>query len=266
MSFPTCAMAYSHVDATVSGTGIIITASQLSDIIQHYAVPILYDQSGIDALKQALDGVVDTDFEKDALEAALTEIRAPQSWEVGEAIAQAVVTHHGNCMFPWPIRRDQRNPAANQPGSDLVGFQDTGDSHRRYRFAFGEVKTSRQKQNPPSVVHGRHGLRSQIKRLRDGPPAKHHLMKYLGYRSRGTPWLAAFKSASGRLLANPSDISLYGIIVRDVPPHVDDLRSTITSLAIACPPDTRIELRATYLPTDAIPGLAKMAKAGQGKA
>ena len=125
------------------------------------------------------------------------------------------------------------------------------------------MKTSRQKQNPPAVVHGRHGLRSQLKRLRDAEHAKHHLMKYLGYRVNGTPRLEAFKSASGRLLANPNDISLFGIIVRDVSPHSGDLHGTTAYLANACPPDTRIELRAVYLPTDTIPGLAKMAKPSQ---
>jgi hypothetical protein len=214
----------------------------------------------MDALRKALDGVVETDFEKSNLEAALTEPRAAQSWEVGEAIAQAVVGHHAKCAFPWPIRRDQRNPAANQPGSDLVGFHDTGVGKRRYQFAFGEVKTSRQKQVPPAVVHGRHGLRSQLKRLRDMQPAKHHLMKYLGYRANGTSWLPVFKSASGRLLANSNDISLFGVIVRDVPPHADDLHGTAAHLATACPAETRIELRAVYLPADTIPGLAKMAK------
>ena len=126
MSFPTCAAVYSHIDRTVSGTGLVLTDAQLAEIIARYVYPILYDQSGLDALKQALDGVAETDFEKSNLEAALKEARTAQSWEVGEAIAQAIVAHYGKCEFPWPIRRDQRNPAANQPGSDLVGFHNTG--------------------------------------------------------------------------------------------------------------------------------------------
>ena len=84
MSFPTCATAYVHANMTVTGTGLIVTSAQLATIIDKYAVPILFDQSGIDSLKKALEGVVETDFTKANLEAALKERGRPKAGKLAK--------------------------------------------------------------------------------------------------------------------------------------------------------------------------------------
>jgi hypothetical protein len=96
--------------------------------------------------------------------------------------------------------------------------------------------------------------------LRDASVRKHHLMKYLGYRARGTSWWPQYKSASGRLLASTDDIALFGVLVRDVPPDERDLAPIATELAKSCPAGTVLDLRAIYLPSAAIPRLADLSR------
>lgn len=141
--------------------------------VRHMAAEILFDVEGSGDIWQALNGVLDTDFERSNLEVALRGTRKPHRWEVGEAIAQSCAVHHARCSFPWPLRRDQRNSFANQPGTDLVGFQETDDAERSHRFAFGEVKTSRQDRFPPGVIYGRP---QQLKRLCSTPARKHGML------------------------------------------------------------------------------------------
>jgi hypothetical protein len=91
-------------------------------------------------------------------------------------------------------------------------------------------------------------------------------MKYLGYRARKTSWWQQYQSASGRLLANSDDLALFGVLVRDVAPDPRDLAPVATVLAQNCPKDTVVDLRAIYVPTAAIPGLAERARpAAKGK-
>jgi len=63
--------------------------------------------------------------------AVLTKIK---DWQVGEGFAEAYLTAHFSCHFPWPNNRDLKNPNSSLTGADMVGFH-------QGQFAFGEVKT-----------------------------------------------------------------------------------------------------------------------------
>lgn len=82
-------------------------------------------------------------------------------------------------------------------------------------------------------------------------------MVYLALRAVGAKWEAKFKQAAGRYLHNPQDVALFGFLVRDVVPKVEDLKERGKGLAKACPTATTIELRALYLSSKSIPTLAK---------
>ena len=138
-----------------------------------------------------------------------------------------------------------------------MGFQSTVTVDNAFRFAFGEVKTSEEEAWPPNVMYGRHGLKKQMEDLRDSRDVKDSLVGYLGHHAHGANWLPRYQSAATRYLANPADVSLFGVLIRDVEPKRQDLASRAGVLANGCPPETSIELRAMYLPRKAVGSLAQ---------
>ena len=177
-----------------------------------------------------------------------------ENWRVGEAIAEAYLTNHRSCHFPWPDSRDERKSGSSLPGADLVGFS-TDD--KGCCLAFGEVKTSSEAKYPPGAMYGRTGLKTQLEDLRDSRVIRDDLLKYLGHRAVQAPWKQSFEAASRRYIRNSSDVLLYGVLIRDVPPHADDLRVRVNGLANDCPDGTRLELLALYLPIGSIDGLGE---------
>ncbi len=245
---------YAHATPPVIAEGRLFTAAELLVALSDRIPPLIWDEAGAAEIQALLAGVATTDFDGAKLQVALGGRREPEDWQVGEAMAEAYLTDHRNCHFPWPSSRDLRNPAASPAGADLVGFHAHKGSPR---FAFGEVKTSTEKRWPPQVVTSRHGLAKQLEELRDSSEIKTHLgIRYMGGRANGSSWIPAYKSAASRYLGNPGDISLFGVLVRDVEHKEEDIKSRATQLAAECPKDTGIELIAMYLPAGEIPNLA----------
>lgn len=243
----------------VVARGLTYTDKQLDEMLQGPVKDILQDVKGTDELHELLSRVVSTDFEQAGLEELLTDNTVPDNWRVGEAIAEGFVTDHGDCVFPWPTGRDLKNPNASPAGCDLTGFRPTSDDDLPYRFAFGEVKTSEQGKSPPDVMNS---LGGQLKDLRDKRKVKDSLCRYLGHHAPRADWEPMYKSAAKRYLqSNAEDISIYGVLVRDVEPNADDLAGRATVLARSCPAQTSIELYALYLPKQAISSLSDNAVA-----
>lgn len=244
---------YSLGKPPCAGMGRIWNDEDLNAAINGQVSALVFDDQGKAEIKELLAGVAETDFEQEQLAEVLADSDDIEDWRVGEAIAEAYLTDHRDCQFPWPDGRDERKNGSSLPGADLVGFQhdENGD-----RFVFGEVKTSAVTNYPPGVVYGRTGLKQQLEDLRDKVKIRHTLFEYLGYRAQNAPWLDCFKTASKRYLKNSYDVQLFGVLVRDVYPHVDDLRVRVDKLSNGCPSGTQIELLALYLPAGAIANLA----------
>ena len=68
-------------------------------------------------------------------------------------------------------------------------------------------------------------------------------------------WRASFIDARRRYLKNSSDVHLYGVLIRDVAPHEDDLRMPVMQFCAGCPEGTRIEFLALHLPNGRISSL-----------
>ena len=259
--FPIGKDVYDVDAAPVVAKGVSLSTQELEQALEARVCGLLWDDAGHEELDELLSSVTTTAFEEDRLREVLSQEFEPEDWRVGEALAEAYLVDHKDCQFPWPGGRDLKNPSASAAGTDLVGFQAMGTG---YRFAFGEVKTSWQEQWPPSVVTSRHGLSNQIEALRDDTSLKHSLLRYLGWHANGKDWKPAFLSAAQRYLSDPSDVSLFGILVRDVEVKDLDLRSRAKALAASCPASTSIDLRAFYLPAGVIPSLPAMAAKARG--
>ncbi len=247
-----------NVDVTpLIARGIQYASGDLSQALGGRVAAILNDDDAKTRLEEILLSLATTSFQVDALRSLLSSSSGDlPSWRVGEALAEAYLTHHRGCEFPWPIGRDLRNPAASPAGTDLVGFH---LNKKEVRFAFGEVKTSEQEKWPPSISTGRHGLTEQLSQLRDSVHVKYHLVRYLALRAASADWRLTFEVAAARFLSNSSDVSLFGALIRDVEPKPADLRGRAETLVNGCPASTSIELWAIYLPTGSIATLPEAA-------
>lgn len=233
----------------VTGAGLEVSAPDLDGALSGPVAALIFDDAGNDDIAALLGGVAETEFAQDQLNALLNNEREPEDWRVGEALAECYLTESGSCQFPWPDSRDERKRGSSLPGADLVGFHNDGEVDR---FAFGEVKTSAEKAYPPGVAYGRHGLKQQMEDLRDRREVRDDLVKYLAHRAASSSWKDRFRSAAGMYLRNSCDVRIYGILVRDVTPHEDDLRARVNHLEQDCPASMGIELVALYLPLGSI--------------
>jgi hypothetical protein len=238
--------------APVVARGATMTDAELDTALTTGVGAILRDDDGNDEIATTLAGVADTNFSSEALRRVLSVTTEPEGWRVGEALAESFLVEHRQCEFPWPMGRDLRNPNASPAGTDLVGLQQVGAANAEHRLAFGEVKTSYDSAVPPSVVTSRHGLIAQIEELRDSTVLKDNLLRYLAIHARNQAWETRFQSAARRYLCEPTDVSLFGILVRDTAPAAQDLSARTARLATGCPAQTSIELRAIYLPRHTI--------------
>lgn len=246
--------------------GTCYTDQELDAALAGAVSDALMDEPGTTELDAILAGAVTTQFSVESLKRTLSAQQASTAWQVGEGIAEAFLVHHRGCEFPWPSRRDLRNPSASPAGADLVGFHNGDEPEERSRFAFGEVKTSGEEAWPPAVVTGGSGLRRQLTGLRDRTSTKDALVLYLGHRAQGADWRLQYRCAAERYLADPTDVSLFGVIVRDVEPRAGDLKQLAEDLASGCPSVTSVELHALYLPSGVIETLpARAAKAREGR-
>ena len=254
---PAGTVAYTLGKPPVVGTGLAWSAQETESAVKGPVASIVYDDAGKQNLASLLGGLPETGFTSANVRTTLSQTAAVENWRVGEALAEGYLVRHRNCQFPWPDGRDIRKSGSSLPGADLVGFQRDGDQDR---FAFGEVKTSTEKKYPPGACHGVTGLKQQLEDLRDNLGIRDDLVKYLGHRAaNGATWKAQFMNAAGRYFADKNDICVFGLLVRDVPAHEDDVRVRVTALAKGCPAQMAIELLAIYLPDKSIEKLGSMA-------
>ena len=235
-----------------SGVGLAWSNEQLDAAMNGPVAAVLFDDEGKTNIEAILTNLADTDFAQEGLKQVLADAEDIEDWRVGEAIAEAYLTHHRSCYFPWPDGRDERKAGSSLPGADLVGFGIDGDGDC---LAFGEVKTSSERSYPPSSMYGRTGLKQQLEDLRDCETIRDALLIYLSHRVQTASWRSRFEAASRRYLQNKSDVQLYGVLIRDVQPNDNDLRVRVRTLAKDRPGSTRIELLALYLPDRRINGI-----------
>lgn len=244
---------YELGSSPVTGVGLSAPQTELDTALRVQIPAIVFDDAGTDEITSLLNGLVDTEFDKENLTALLTSKHLPEDWKVGEALAENFLVESRECFFPWPDSRDERKGGSSLPGADLVGFLAEGDEHR---FTFGEVKTSAEAKYPPGAAYGRHGLKQQMEDLRDNRKIREDLVLYLTHRALNAPWQDKFCCAAKLFLKDSCDVRIFGILVRDVPPNEDDLRVRVTKLAEGCPSKMVIEFIAIYLPPGSISTLS----------
>ena len=231
--------------------GVSWTAEELDAALAGPIASLVFDNEGTADIAALLESVPGTDFASDEITRILNNDTPPKEWEIGEAIAEAYLTHHRDSYFPWPDGRDIRKPKSSLPGADLIGFH---ENNEETRFAFGEVKTSKENKSPPQVVrYGDHSLNRQLMNLRDKKPLRDRSVVYLGHRAIRSDWQGTYQKAAENYIKNQgSGVTIFGVLVRDIPPNSDDLAASRQMLSENCPGKILVELLAIYLPAGSI--------------
>ena len=195
-----------------------------------------------------LRGLATTGMKTEFVERLLKAVPEPKSWEIGEALAECLLCddHDRKFYFPWNTVRDRRTPRASLPGADLVGFQLEDDA---VLLLFGEVKTSTDRNTPPSVMNGGSGMARQLERNATRLDIQRALILWLQARCTTPLYRQLYDKAVARYLESEGrELLLVGILIRDTAPSELDLRACGRALATELPAPTRIELSAWYLP------------------
>ncbi len=167
-------------------------------------------------------------------------------WQVGEAIAEAVLEDYHGVVFPWNTRRDERNPRASLPGADLVGIS---VEPQGCRLVFGEVKSSSDASSPPGVVTGKSGMDQQLERLIEDNRLHFSLIKWLVARVDDEETGASFDEALAAFVqTHGSAVRLVGVLVRDTSPRESDVSARGRALGERVTEPGSVELRAMYVP------------------
>lgn len=168
------------------------------------------------------------------------------SWQVGEAIAEAVLEDSHGVVFPWNNRRDQRNPRASLPGADLVGIS---VEPKRCQLVFGEVKSSSDPSSPPGVLTGKSGMDQQLERLIDDRKLHFSLIKWLSARVDDHKTVTLFdKALTAFIQTSGSSVRLIGVLVRDTSACESDVSARGKALGEKVSSPGSVELHAMYMP------------------
>ncbi len=201
---------------------------------------ICFDSSGQESFENYMLSLSDTGF------APITTVPPViKDWQVGEGFAEAYVTAHSSCSFPWSNNRDLKNPNSSLTGADMVGFH-------QGQFAFGEVKTSAENKFPPQVTTKKEdGLNTQLNKLCSDHSLRWVLVQYLYYRQKNSD---EYKDACKAYLENNHNFYIFGVLVRSTEPTINDWKYLKKHLNVH--EQNKVFLFALYLPL--INGIKKL--------
>lgn len=166
-------------------------------------------------------------------------------WQIGEAIAEAVLEGSRGVIFPWNTRRDERNPRASLQGADIVGISDEPQGSR---LVFGEVKSSSDRNSPPIAVTGKSGLDRQLERLIDDNELKYALIKWLAARVGGADGTSFDEALTAFIGSGGASVRFIGVLVRDTPANENDVSRRGRALGGQVSEPGSVELYAMYMP------------------
>lgn len=242
-------ISFSSSHAQVAWHGKHVTDLEaFRNYVRQEACQVLHDELQNASFETDMRALATTGVATQTIESILspeTEVEK-QDWEVGEALAQCLLTAEYGVRWPWNTERDKRTPKASLPGADLIGFvKIDGDVW----LVLGEVKTSSDSDTPPGVMNGRSGMIHQLDALASNITIHRTLMKWLHARCKGTEFWPIFQEAMTRYFNSEGRaIKLFGLLMRDTSPNARDLQNRGRSLSDNVVSPTTLELCAWYLP------------------
>lgn len=233
-SLPKGSIVYQNNNNEFSINGYSFTDNDIEKSSQIIA-NICFDSSGKDKFESYMNTLSDTGFSP----LKTTNLVTPKDWQVGEGFAEAYITAHALCTFPWSNNRDLKNPNSSLTGADLVGYH-------KGKFAFGEVKTSREKNTPPQVTSKKSdGLNTQLNNLCSNHDLRWVLIQYLFHRQQNSN---EYKDACRAYLENKNNFYIFGVLIRCTEPTIDDWKYLNKNLQVH--EANKVSLIALYLPVN----------------
>ena len=246
-SLPDHTIEYSGNTAPVAWRGRrVVDVERFKAYAKKRAVPRLVDAEEQAEFDADLNALATTDYATETLTSLLRNTTRPQSWELGESLAETLLEDEHGVRWPWNHARDKRTPKASLPGKDLIGFIESGIG---FALLFGEVKSSSDSRTPPNLMYGPDGMISQLAEAACDRPEQLCLLKWLRRRCKHTELWSHFEQAITRFLnSRGCDIVIWGVLVRDTSPNERDLKARAAALATKVATVKRVELDAWYFP------------------
>ncbi|MCD6308431.1 MAG: hypothetical protein J7M24_05490, partial [Candidatus Latescibacteria bacterium] len=97
----------------VTGCGISWTDEELDTALAGPVAEVIFDDAGNADCAAILEGLTETEFDREGIQRVLDSMQEPEAWRVGEGLAESYLTHHRNCSFPWPDGRDERKSGSS---------------------------------------------------------------------------------------------------------------------------------------------------------
>lgn len=232
-SLPVGTVAYQESCDNYSIKGFTYTEGEIEQSSEIIA-DICFDSSGREGFESYIHSLSETGFTP--ITSVLPTVK---DWQVGEGFAEAYITAHFSCSFPWSNNRDLKNPNSSLTGADMVGFH-------QGQFAFGEVKTSTEKKYPPQVTSKKSdGLNAQLNKLCADHDLRWVLIQYLFHRQKSSD---EYKDACIAYLNNKNNFYIFGVLVRSVAPTLNDWNYLKKHLEVH--EQNKVFLVALYLPVN----------------
>lgn len=200
------------------------------------------------ALEDQMRDLAQTGAASQWIEAFLGDAQSPDvlDWQVGEALAEAILRADFAVVFPWNTRRDERTPKASLPGADIVGIS---NARGVPALVFGEVKSSTDTACPPGVLVGKSGMVEQLERILADRSVQLTLIQWLSARVPDGPLGELFDEALGRFVNTAgAGVRMIGALMRDTEPSEADVSSRGRSLGDRAAEPGTVELLVFYLP------------------
>lgn len=238
---------YSGAQNQVAWHGVRISEELLARLRQGSLLERTHDLAENEACIAELRAMATTDMGTQVIEELINSQPKPLAWEVGEALAEALLQEHHGAIWPWNTARDRRTPRASLPGADLIGFVQETDGN--VCLLFGEVKTSSDPNAPPGVLHGRTGMIKQLEGLATERKLHFSILKWLRVRCSDSTLRPIFEAAAQRFVRSKGqDFRLVGCLMRDTAPSEDDVRSRAIALSTTVRAPSAARIYAWYLP------------------
>ena len=232
--------------APIPYTGLLFMTDDFKNYLHNRVKDKFYDTEWTEKLISGAEEIEETGFNSNNLIEIFESQEVPDTWRIGETLAECVLEDYDNYKFYYASSRDLKNPNSSQTGADLVGLCDIENS--KY-FVFGEVKTSSDNNIPPNVFYGEKGMSQQLENLKEKEKKRHALVRWFWSKAiniGGDFKRNCKKALSSYTKSKYNKVKLVGVLVRDTDPNIRDLHARAKVLNHDIPTDMKIELIAIY--------------------
>lgn len=239
--------AYEKLDGRKQYRGLILRNPEFSEFLSNEVNRKFYDAEGTSNLQNSFGDLSETGFDSESLKSFFSSEEIPIDWKIGEKISECFLEANCDSVFPYNDSRDAKDTKSNLPGTDMVGYVRIDE---KPLFLFGEVKTSDDSANPPSVVYGKDGLIHQLNEIKDDPKKRKELIIWLRHKISNlddSPHQTAWRDAVISYRRN-EEYKIFGVMLRGVEPDERDLKNVFGKVILNMKNEIYLELLSLYLP------------------